>query len=109
MSKHGRLNWIGIALVANGGMTMRLVDADALCTHIEKEFDGVCVYDVSGNEAAREFCDMVDIAPTIAAIPVEWLEGLKEKLYGNFNGLAYRMLLDVILNMWQKEQEAQDE
>ena len=45
-------------------------------------------------------------APTIEAIPVEWLRGLKEKLYGNSNGLAYRMLLDVILNMWQKEQEA---
>ena len=43
------------------------------------------------------------------AIPVEWLRGLKEKLYGNSNGLAYRMLLDVILNMWQKAQEAQDE
>ena len=39
-----------------GGNDMRLIDADALCTHIEDEFDGVCVYDVSGNEAAREFC-----------------------------------------------------
>ena len=39
----------------------RLIDADALCARIENEFDGVCVYDVSGNEAAREFCDMVDV------------------------------------------------
>jgi hypothetical protein len=44
--------------------------------------------------------------PTVDAIPVEWLRCLKEKLYGNSNGLAYRMLLDVILNMWQKKQEA---
>ena len=48
----------------------------------------------------------IDDSPTIDAIPVEWMRGLKEKLYGNSNGLAYRMLLDVILNMWQKEQEA---
>lgn len=48
----------------------------------------------------------IEKIPTIDAIPVEWLRGLKEKLYGNSNGLAYRMLLDVILNMWQKEQEA---
>ena len=58
---------------------MRLIDADTLCVHIEEEFDGVCVYDVSGNEAAREFCDMVDIAPTIDAIPVEWLQDMARR------------------------------
>ena len=84
---------------------MRLVDADALCTHIENEFDGVYVYDVSGNEAAREFCDMVDIAPTIDAIPVEWL---REKMRGYASSLksTETAALVMVMQMWQKEQEA---
>lgn len=79
----------------------RLIDADALCTHIENEFDGVCVYDVSGNEAAREFCVMVDIAPTIDAIPVEWLRKKREVAIWQFAGA-----IDWLLSDWQKEQEA---
>jgi hypothetical protein len=72
---------------------------------IEEEFDGVCVYDVSGNEAAREFCDIVDVAPTIDAIPVEWL---REKIDGYASRLRSRELdsLVTVLAMWQKEQEA---
>jgi hypothetical protein len=64
-----------------------------------------------GHHSGAADCIASEIAtlPAVDAIPVEWLRGLKEKLYGNSNGLAYRMLLDVILNMWQKEQEAQDE
>ena len=81
----------------------RLIDADALCTHIENEFDGVCVYDVSGNEAAREFCDMVDIAPTIDAIPVEWIISWSNKRYRETQKDV--SIVDV-LEAWQKEQEA---
>lgn len=81
---------------------MRLIDADALCTHIEDEFDGVCVYDVSGNEAAREFCDMVDIAPTIDAIPVEWMVS-----WINRHPNDLRCVWFASLEMeWRKEQEA---
>jgi hypothetical protein len=80
---------------------MRLVDADALCTHIENEFDGVCVYDVSGNEAAREFCDMVDIAPTIDAIPVEWLRDMMLEREAEESRAAW-----LVMREWQKEQEA---
>jgi hypothetical protein len=50
---------------------MRLIDADALCTYIEHEFDGVCVYDVSESEAISDFCRMVDYAPTVDAVPVK--------------------------------------
>ena len=81
---------------------MRLVDADALMEYIENEFDGVCVYDVSGNEAAREFCDMVDIAPTIDAIPVEWLRKKREVAIWQFAGA-----IDWLLSEWQKEQETE--
>lgn len=77
---------------------MRLIDADALMEYIENEFDGVCVYDVSGNEAAREFCDMVDIAPTIDTIPVEWLRKWPKSLREG----AY---VHDILRDWQQEQE----
>lgn len=82
---------------------MRLVDADALCEYIEKEFDGVCVYDVSGNEAAREFCDMVDIAPTIDAIPVEWLIN---KANDQERAPLYRRYAKMLIEDWNKEQEA---
>ena len=81
---------------------MRLVDADALCTHIENEFDGVCVYDVSGNEAAREFCDMVDIAPTIDAIPEGWLRRQGQR------GSIIQLSATMLIKKWRQEQEAQD-
>lgn len=80
----------------------RLIDADALCARIENEFDGVCVYDVSGNEAAREFCDMVDVATTIDAIPVEWLKGLMLSTDDDVDKVEFAW----IIREWQKEQEA---
>ena len=76
---------------------MRLIDADTLCVHIEEEFDGVCVYDVSGNEAAREFCDMVDIAPTIDAIPVRQLEYYND----TFDGV---LTIGNVLKAWKDKQ-----
>lgn len=83
---------------------MRMIDADALCAHIENEFDGVCVYDVSGNEAAREFCDMVDIAPTINAIPIGWLKQKRDSQSDTWDYLANA--IDYILAVYKKEQEA---
>ena len=80
----------------------RMIDADALCARIENEFDGVCVYDVSGNEAAREFCDMVDVAPTIDAISVEWLKGLMLSTDDDVDKVEFAW----IMREWQKEQEA---
>ena len=86
---------------------MRLIDADTLCVHIEEEFDGVCVYDVSGNEAAREFCDMVDIAPTIEAIPVEWIQK-QRNLYLSViddGNLLHAAILNDLIKDWRKEQK----
>ena len=91
---------------------MRLIDADVLCEywHISEKCEE-CHWnnrDCSKPPyySLHDICGAIYEVPTIDAIPVEWLRGLKEKLYGNSNGLAYRMLLDVILNIWQKEQEA---
>ena len=83
---------------------MRLIDADALCVHIEEEFDGVCVYDVSGNEAAREFCDMVDIAPTIDAIPMWWITEKFLDVLNKDKELSKAVWL--VCKAWQKEHEA---
>ena len=83
---------------------MRLIDADALMEYIGDEFDGVCVYDVSGNEAAREFCGMVDIAPTIDAIPVTCLEDIA----GRYEYSGCTDSADVVMAIikgWNKEHE----
>jgi hypothetical protein len=96
---------------SGGGESVRLIDGDALCMRIEEEFDGVCVYDVSGNEAAREFCDIVDVAPTIDAIPVEWLNERHRKCCeeGDTDLMDAITVLCNEYHVWQKEQEAQDE
>jgi len=44
----------------------RYIDADALNAAIEKWFDGVCVYDVSPDEAVNDFQSIVDEQPTIS-------------------------------------------
>lgn len=49
---------------------MRLIDADALMIAIEKDFEGVCVYDVPPSEAVSDFERIVDSMPTIDAEPV---------------------------------------
>ena len=43
----------------------RLIDADALNSAIENDFDGVCVYDVSPSEAVNDMQGIVDRQPTI--------------------------------------------
>lgn len=48
---------------------MRLIDADALMIAVEKEFEGVCVYDVPPSEAVSDFERIVDNMPTIAGFP----------------------------------------
>lgn len=49
---------------------MRLIDAEELGEKIEEEFDGICAYDVSPDEAVNDFQDIVDSCKTIDAAPV---------------------------------------
>ena len=51
---------------------MRPIDADALNEAIERDFDGVSVYDVSPSEAVSDFQSIVDIQPTIQPEP-QWI------------------------------------
>lgn len=49
---------------------MRLIDAEELGEKIEEEFDGICAYDVSPDEAVNDFQDIVDSCKTVDATPV---------------------------------------
>lgn len=43
----------------------RYIDADKLNEYIQKEFEGVCVYDVEPSRAVADFQEMVDAQPTV--------------------------------------------
>ena len=55
----------------------RYINADALNEAIEKWFDGVCVYDVSPDEAVNDYQSIVDEQPTVSPDEVrgvgEWI------------------------------------
>lgn len=57
----------------------RLIDADALIKAVEKDFEGVCVYDVPPSEAVSDFERIIDSMPTIDAEPVRhgrWIDDM---------------------------------
>ena len=78
---------------------MRLIDADALETRVEAEFDGVCVYDVSGTEAAQDFCDIIDTALTIDVIPVSFVDDLMHGDDPDVSKAAWR-----VMRAWRKHE-----
>lgn len=48
-----------------------MIDEKKLIEDIEKEFDGVCTYDVSPSRAVQDFTDIVDRQPKVGVwIPV---------------------------------------
>lgn len=50
--------------------------------------------------------EIIDRAPTIPAIPVEWLQKLRKDERTTLDDVEF---IDWILASWQQEQEAQDE
>lgn len=50
--------------------------------------------------------NIVEELPTIDTIPVDWLKNHKMKYYEDWGVLPVSVV--EVLNMWQKEQEAQD-
>ena len=81
---------------------MRLIDADALPNELFKKH----VHDGEELEPMLYFEDTVKVvenAPTVAAIPVEWLE--EHDSEGNEYGRRYITVAEA-LSMWRKEQEA---
>ena len=94
-------------------MTMRLIDADALkaklregLEHYQYRPDDFAIGKVSGLVDAME---EVDRAPTIDAIPVEWLKAqifpFRDKLKDEAKGVFNATVREIIYR-WQKEQEA---
>ena len=80
---------------------MRLIDADALKEKIEQS---------DGDGAIAKYCKRVlaecldNDAPTIPAIPVEWLRQYAPEKWSTYMQAA----VEIIIEAWQKEQEAQD-
>ena len=75
----------------------RLIDAEALKESVRKKF-----------KALPDRCEiniLVNAAPTIDAIPVEWIMKWSNKRYRETQRDV--SIVDV-LEAWQKEQEAQD-
>jgi hypothetical protein len=91
-------------------MTMRLVDADALQQHFTdmQHYERcACNFMDDGGEPATEwYCveDALDNAPTIDAIPVEWLKEFDLYYAGISGGTKY---MNELVEAWQREQEAQ--
>lgn len=91
---------------------MRLIDADALlrshCSALDGKYEsceeclkppyGCCCLEIKG--------EGIHNAPTIDAIPVEWL---RDKMRGYASSLksTETAALVMVMQMWQKEQEAQ--
>lgn len=93
---------------------MRLIDADAIKARIHE----ICSFEwnhkvapVSWADAYEDFEEDIDAAPTIDAIPVEWLEEHDGENISDSDGNIYgrrHITISEALSMWQKEQEAQD-
>ena len=87
---------------------MRLIDADALPSALFQKH----VHDEEELEPMLYFEDAVKVvenAPTIPAIPVEWLEAqispYRDKLRDEAKGV-FNATVKAILYRWQEEQEA---
>lgn len=94
------------------GMTMRLVDADALIENMEDHVTtmSVCLTTIEAQaktEMKKTCIADVKSAPTVDAIPVEWLVNLKNEYAREGHEQAEGDLIHLLL-MWRDEQEAQD-
>ena len=89
---------------------MRLVDADALKTEFDKNcaMECACCDHATCNHVGNAVgCGLVDAAPTIDAIPVEWLWVMRDKMLKNpWYNFEQCAVVGQIIRAWQKEQEA---
>lgn len=86
---------------------MRLIDADALKEEVEFHPTSVSVCmtveEARGQTYFKNRClEDIDNAPTIEAIPVEWLE----KFCTDDIAEGQRETIEWMLGVWQREQEA---
>ena len=81
---------------------MRLVDADKQLEWVDcmKPIHGIGLEPVVAVETVR---DLIKGAPTIDAIPVEWLKKVRKDAS---EGDSLDVGIAEVLDMWEKEQEA---
>lgn len=85
---------------------MRLIDADALIRTHKSETSTIGKDWTVGDLAAA-----IELAPTIDAIPVEWLKAQIRSYTGDVSDIgksARNGTIKDLIRKWQKEQEVQD-
>lgn len=86
---------------------MRIIDADALKAEFDKNcaMECACCDHATCNHVRNAVgCGLVDAAPTIDAISVEWLEAHKTEYLEDWGIVP--VAVGQALTMWQQEQEA---
>ena len=81
----------------------RLIDADALKAQLQREIDIYFDEDGGGIHTAMEARDEIDYAPTVDAIPVEWIKNFIGRANDTDAYAVARMLSD-----WEAEHDKTD-
>lgn len=97
----------------------RLIDADALILHFN---EWALSASPTGRESVKESTlkvkeyDTIETAiegiahaPTVPAIPVEWLKRVQRECVADIQQVPMYVAIGWLVDMWQKEQEAQDD
>jgi hypothetical protein len=85
-------------------MMTRLIDADALKSALAHAAKDYCKR--NGPMRTIYFESLIDKAPTIDAIPVEWIENVLKELLKSSASFETCGAISAILVWWQEEQEA---
>ena len=83
----------------------RLIDADQFEV-LSWDATGDTSYDQGFDDGVKLIAEKIDAAPTIDAIPVEWLNRYKTEYLDDWG--ENPVTVEQALKIWHKEQEAQD-
>lgn len=75
---------------------MRLIDAEALRKNAE-----TC------RETTDAFCELIDSAPTMDAIPVGWLRDKQHVMELADRSRPFAQMIDSLIRVWYKEQRGE--
>ena len=84
---------------------MRLIDADKLIKDIKQLWDYKTVDDITATTVLKQTITDIKNAPTVNAIPIEWIEEWFSQFYGE-QGLEWNRCKRFMLADWEKENEA---
>ena len=99
-------------MIQDGGEGVRLIEADALKKNVEEQYECDCCHDddddwsagrASAWWGARAY---IDNAPTIDAIPVEWIKKRLDTMLKGTASAESCFAIQVMVIDWFKEQEA---